>query len=157
MKTLPIRKASRTQVRAIENPIDADLSTLPVSVDAEIPKTPVQINAEVAYLKNRVEFFRNYLRDMFYRNQQEIDAEIQKHVDKVMSVSSPALVYGFIDYYYTYEWWRNEPDTNFKRQLAPALLAACKSRVPDFSNAVLEKIANGLPEASFILGSFIEE
>jgi len=176
MKTLKLREKARQvvkQVTAAEDPLDADLSELepmvknpfvvspePDATDIAQTVAPTTRNPnleELTYLRGRVEFFRDFLRGMFYRSQEEIEIEIQQHVDKIMSVAYPNLVYGFIDQYYTYDWWRNEPDTNFKQQLAPALLRACRQRVPGFSNRILESIVDGDPETSYIMGSFVEE
>ena len=177
MKTLKLRGKARQIVHKIsaagEDPLDADLSELepmavnpyvvapePDATDISVSREPTTRNPnleELTYLRGRVEFFRDFLRGMFYRSQQEIDEEIQQHVDKIMGVAYPNLVYGFIDQYYTYDWWRNEPDTNFKQQLAPALLRACRQRVPGFSNRILESIVDNDPEASYIMGSFVEE
>lgn len=122
------------------------------STDARNPSMP-----ELIYLRGKVEFFRDMLRDMFYRNQQEIDDEVTQHVNKIDAIVYPGLIPNFIDKFYSYGFWRKEPDVEFKYALAKALLAACRQRIPNFNHPLLISIVNKEPEAQYIMSSFIEE
>lgn len=133
--TLPQK---REAVAALEEPVSADLS-------------------EVGMLKAKLSYLRSVLRGMLIRTPLERRDDVQKVLRELDSLPSSLQVQAMVDAYYNPTYFRNEPDVQFKIELACALQSYMRLRVPSYSNQTLKLVAEQSLDANGLLRNFIEE
>lgn len=112
---------------------------------------------KIKQLEDNLENLRSRLRGIYYRNQNEIDKDLQIRTLQIENMKYVNYMRQFINEQYPYGFWVNEPDIQYKIQLAGALLDACKRRDPTFSHDILQGIADVSPVSPTLIKSWIEE
>jgi len=112
---------------------------------------------EVQYLTAKIEFFRGVLRSLLIRSESERKADIKTTLKELDQISSPTQLQAAVDSFYNPNYFRTEPDVEYKVALANALYTYMKLRVPSYNNQMLKAISEQSFDVSGLLKNFIEE
>lgn len=147
MKTLTPRQKDKLKSLQIARPISAEPD---FEGDRELQTTTREkdLEGQLDYALEKLEELRENCRSIFYRNESEIERDIQDHVNTVMS-QPQNLIQDYVNINYNRAFFRNEPDTQFKYRLVEALMEALQKRLNGYSNSLLQAI---LEEDSSVRG-----
>ena len=113
--------------------------------------------SEVQLLKSQVEFLRSVLRSLLIRSPSERKADLKTSLQELDRISSPIQLQATVDSFYCPNYFRTEPDVEYKIALASALYTYMKLRIPSYNNPTLKAISDQSLSVSDLLKDFIEE
>lgn len=137
MRNLSLNQ-KRDAVVALAEPVSSDMNELET------------LRAKNAYLKT-------VLRSLLIRSPAERKHDVRSVLNELDKMPTPLQLQSLVDAYYGPEYFRNEPDVEYKIALASALLTYMKLRVPTYNSPMLKAISQQALSASDLLRNFIEE
>lgn len=104
--------------------------------------TAPQLIDTVEQLQRRLAQVQDYALNRSIRTKDEIESCAEEELEKLRNVSGSIgdLMY-LVNYRYTPEFFYNEPDTTYKIYLCNKIADYLKSVVPNFTNSLIEGIA----------------
>lgn len=120
-------------------------------------ETSAPENPEVTALTTKVDYLKSILRNLLIRTRTERQNEVKNAIQELDRIVSPMQLQIFVDSYYNSAYFVSEPDLDFKVELATALQAYMRLRIPSYDNEMFRLVSERSLDAGNLLRNFIEE
>lgn len=119
--------------------------------------TGPQLVDMVEQLQRRLAQVQDYSLNITIRSIDEINSCTENELRKLKNLTNKSDLMYYVNYRYTPDFFYNEPDTTYKIYLCNKLVDYLKSVVPNFTNSLIEGIAqNTIEHYEYIKNPILE-